>query len=310
MKKLKALFVGDTHGDDTTPDKRKDSYLEACLEEMQECVDIAISKKCDYVLHLGDVFHRIEPGPLIRNGYLKILSKSVIPWYTLIGNHDVKHNLAYYPQSSIRTLIEAGVLRTDVEQFGVHAMDHTADIDDRLKLGYLDDKDCVIVAAHATITLGPFFGNYALFKELRTHKNIKLIISGHVHDAMDDTREDNVRFVNPGSICREKLNEANKVKEPQVFYVEYDLDGNIYHTEYIKLTCCKPAEEIFKLEETAAQKEIKKETEKYIKQISTMNLFSDDDDIYESLKQSAKVKNVDEKVVDLAIQTLKSVSDN
>ena len=41
-----------------------------------------------------------------------------------------------------------------------------------------------------------------------------------------------------------------------------------------------------------------------------MNLFSDDDDIYESLKQSAKVKNVDEKVVDLAIQTLKSVSDN
>ena len=117
--KIKALFVGDTHGDDITPDKRKDSYLEACLEEMQECVDIAIGKKCDYVLHLGDVFHRIEPGPLIRNGYLKILSKSVIPWYTLIGNHDVKHNLAYYPQSSIRTLIEAGVLRTDVEQFGV-----------------------------------------------------------------------------------------------------------------------------------------------------------------------------------------------
>ena len=112
MNKIKVLFIGDTHGDDNSPDKRKDSYLEACLEEMQECVNIADERNCDLVVHLGDVFHRIEPGPLIRNGYLKILSKSKTPWYTVIGNHDVKHNLAYYPQSSIRTLVESGVLIT------------------------------------------------------------------------------------------------------------------------------------------------------------------------------------------------------
>jgi hypothetical protein len=40
-----------------------------------------------------------------------------------------------------------------------------------------------------------------------------------------------------------------------------------------------------------------------------MNLLSDDVDIYESLRQSAKIKNIDEKVVDLAIQTLTAVND-
>jgi hypothetical protein len=41
-----------------------------------------------------------------------------------------------------------------------------------------------------------------------------------------------------------------------------------------------------------------------------MNIIGDDEDIYESLKQSGKLKNIDEKVIDLAIQTLKTVSDN
>jgi hypothetical protein len=40
-----------------------------------------------------------------------------------------------------------------------------------------------------------------------------------------------------------------------------------------------------------------------------MNLLSDDMDIYESLRQSAKIKKIDDKVVDLAIQTLTAVND-
>lgn len=311
-KIIKAIFVGDTHGDDNTPDKRKDSYLESCLEEMQECVNIADSRGCDLVVHLGDVFHRIEPGPLIRNGYLKILSKAKTPWYTVIGNHDVKHNLAYYPQSSIRTLIEAGVINSgdSIEEFGVYLAHHTAELNDQLRDGYLLDKDYPIIAAHATITLGPFFGSYVLFDEVKTHENNKLIVCGHVHDAMESDRLDGVKFINPGSVCREKLNEANKVKVPKILYVEYDLAGKIYKTEYIVLECCKPASEIFKIEETQLIKDNKKDTQQYIKQISTMNLFMEDTDIYESLKQSAKLKNIDDKVVDLAIQTLTAVNDN
>ena len=279
---------------------------------MQECVNIADQKECDLVVHLGDVFHRIEPGPLIRNGYLRILSKAKTPWYTVIGNHDVKHNLAYYPQSSIRTLIESGVLQTgdSIEEYGIYLAHHTAELNDQLREGYLLDKPYPIIAAHATITLGPFFGSYVLFDDVKTNSKSKLIVCGHVHDAMESTRKDGVRFINPGSVCREKLNEANKAKIPQILYVEYDLEGNIYETEYITLQCCKPASEIFKIEEAQIIKDNKKDTQQYIKQISTMNLFLEDVDIFESLRQSAKVKNIEDKVVDLAIQTLQSVSDN
>ena len=64
-----------------------------------------------------------------------------------------------------------------------------------------------------------------------------------------------------------------------------------------------------KIEEAQLAKDNKKDTQQYIKQITTMNLLSDDMDIYESLRQSAKIKKIDDKVVDLAIQTLTAVND-
>jgi DNA repair exonuclease SbcCD nuclease subunit len=313
LRKIKILIVGDTHGDDLTPEKRKDNYAEACLEELQEITEIAQDKNCDIVLHLGDVFHRIEPGPFIRNGYLKILLQSKIPWYTLIGNHDVRHNLdQYYSISSIRTLIEAGALRIDdsIHDFGIYLMHHTATKADECSNGFLLDKNFPIIAAHISISLAPYFGSYVIFDDLPTHPDTKIVLCGHIHDAMEKIRTDGVHFMNPGSVCRKSLNEANIIKEPQVLFLEYDLQGAIYSKEYIKLKSSKPATEIFKLEEAQAIKDNKHDSQQYIKQITTMSILDDSDDIYESLKKSALIKNIDQKVTDHAIQTLKAVTDN
>jgi DNA repair exonuclease SbcCD nuclease subunit len=313
MKKFKILVVGDTHGDDLTPEKRKDNYAQACLDELQEIVEIAQEKQCDLVLHLGDVFHRIEPGPFIRNGYLKILLQSKVPWYTLIGNHDVKHNLdQYYDISSVRTLIEAGALRIDnsIEDYGIYLMHHTATKAEECSEGFLIDKEYPIVAAHISITLAPYFGSYVIFDDLPTNPKTKIVVCGHIHDAMEKTRKDGVHFMNPGSVCRKSLNDANLIKEPKVLFMEYDLNGEIYQKEYIKLKSSKPASEIFKIEEALAAKDVKHDAQKYIKQISMMNLIDNDEDIYESLKKSAKLKSIDEKVLDHAINTLKAVNDN
>jgi DNA repair exonuclease SbcCD nuclease subunit len=313
LNKIKILIVGDTHGDDSTPEKRKDNYAEACLEELQEIVDIAHDKECDLVLHLGDVFHRIEPGPFIRNGYLKILLKSKIPWYTLIGNHDVRHNLdQYYSISSIRTLIEAGALRIDdsIHDYGVYLMHHTATKVEECIDGFLLDKEFPIVAAHISITLAPYFGPYVIFDDLPLNDKTKIVVCGHIHDAMEKVRPDGVSFMNPGSVCRKSLNDANINKQPQVLYLEYDLNGTIYEKEFIKLISSKPAHEIFKIEEAIAIKDNKHDAKKYIKQISMMSLTDSEEDIYESLKKSAKMKSIDEKVAEHAIQTLKALTDN
>jgi DNA repair exonuclease SbcCD nuclease subunit len=313
VNKFKILVVGDTHGDDQTPEKRKDNYAQACIEELQEIVQIAHDKECDIVLHLGDVFHRIEPGPIIRNGYLKTLLQSKIPWYTLIGNHDVRHNLEqYYDTSSIRTLIEAGALKIDdsIHDYGIYLMHHTATKVEECADGFLLDKEFPIVAAHISITLAPYFGTYIIFDNLPTSKKTKMVLCGHIHDAMEKTREDGVQFMNPGSVCRKSLNEANILKEPKVLFLEYDLSGKIYQKEYIKLTSSKPAEEIFKLEEALAAKDNKHDSQKYIKQISMMSIIDSEIDIFESLKKSAKLKNIDDNVADHAIKTLKALNDN
>jgi DNA repair exonuclease SbcCD nuclease subunit len=313
LKKIKILIVGDTHGDDTTPEKRKDNYAQACLDELQEIVEIAHNRECDLVLHLGDVFHRIEPGPFIRNGYLKILLQSKVPWYSLIGNHDVRHNLEqYYSISSIRTLIEAGALRIDdsIHDYGIFLMHHTATKAEECINGYLLDKEFPIIAAHISITLAPYFGSYVIFDDLPLNSKTKIVVCGHIHDAMEKTRTDGVNFFNPGSVCRKSLNDANITKEPKVLFLEYDLSGEIYQKEYIKLETSEPADQIFKLEEALALKDQKHDAQKYIKQISMMSLTDSEDDIYESLKKSAKLKSIEEKVADHAIQTLKALTDN
>ena len=83
-----------------------------------------------------------------------------------------------------------------------------------------------------------------------------------------------------------------------------------YIKEYIKLISSKPAEEIFKLEEALAAKDNKHDAQKYIKQISMMSIIDSEIDIFESLKKSAKLKNIDENVADHAIKTLKALNDN
>jgi len=313
INKFKVLIVGDTHGDDATPEKRNDNYAQACLEELQEIVEIAHDTQCDLVVHLGDVFHRIEPGPFIRNGYLKILLQSKIPWYTLIGNHDVRHNLEqYYSISSIRTLIEAGALKIDdsIQNYGIYLMHHTATKAEECIDGFLNDKEFPIIAAHISITLAPYFGSFVIFDDLPLNAKTKIVVCGHIHDAMEKVRNDGVSFFNPGSVCRKSLNDANVNKVPQVLFLEYDLDSTIYYKEYIKLQSSKPASEIFKIEEAQAAKDNKHDAHKYIKQISMMSLADSEDDIFESLKKSAKLKLIDEKVADHAIQTLKALTDN
>ena len=59
-----------------------------------------------------------------------------------------------------------------------------------------------------------------------------------------------------------------------------------------------------------AAKDNKHDAQKYIKQISMMSLIDNEIDIFESLKKSAKLKNIDENVADHAIKTLKALNDN
>ena len=53
------LIIGDNHLDSKTPLSRLDNYMETCLQELLETLQIAKANKVDYYILLGDIFNRI-----------------------------------------------------------------------------------------------------------------------------------------------------------------------------------------------------------------------------------------------------------
>ena len=310
--RIRLLIVGDTHGDDRTPDTRKDDYLTATLAEMQECVEIGENEKCDLVVHLGDIFHRMEPNGNCRNSFMRLLNKTTVPWYTVLGNHDCKHHPENLPDSALGTLIDAGCIKfqDEIPEYGIGCVHFRASVAEDLKEGFLKDKPWVIVAAHASITLAPYFGSYVLLEDIPIHPKTKLITCGHIHDPMQATRKDGVKFINPGSVCRNAMTKTNMERTPQVLFVEYDLDGNIYETRLIDIKSSQPAAHVFKIEEVQARKDQKSDSDQYMKQISVIKTIKRDVDVYESVRNSGKLKQISKEVIALAVQTLQDVNDN
>ena len=66
MKKINGMFIGDPHIDDLQPKNRKDSYEDATVLKMTECLQYAEKHKLDYVCILGDLFDRYEVGKAVH----------------------------------------------------------------------------------------------------------------------------------------------------------------------------------------------------------------------------------------------------
>jgi DNA repair exonuclease SbcCD nuclease subunit len=311
MPTKKVLFIGDVQADDRTPSSRKDDYLLSILDKINECVNIAKAKKVDALVLLGDLFDRMDPPGRCRNSVLSIFykAKDYFPIYAVIGNHDIKSSMPNLPNSALGTFIETDIFKyTDYEpELGIGFGHYTSTIEDDLKNGVYSDKPYFIWAIHANISTMTMPYEHVIFSSLKWHPNCKMVVSGHLHREMADNYN-GVFFSNPGPIGRDELNEYTLVHKPGVLYVEYEPYGEITHIETIKLKNVLPASDVFKIEEAQEKKHKNVETEKYMQQISKMTFWTAGPNKYESIRESAKLKNVDPVVVELVIETLKEVN--
>lgn len=323
MKKV--LFVGDNHISAKTPVNRKDNYLVATLAKLKDCLDIGLEKKVDAVVLLGDLFDVREEGPLARNGALNILksqdngNKWPFPIYITVGNHDIGSSFPL-EKSSLGTLIEAGCLiKTDfAEDLGIAFAHFTPFLDNEIKNNnFLASKDAVIWSCHASICDVPnphYADKLVIFDEINVSKKTKMVISGHIHHPMYQQRKDGLIFVNPGAIGRYSASKDNLLRKLHIFYLEYDLKGKIYTQEYVDLPSAKNAEDVFKIDEIRETKEQKQEVKEYIKKVSliTTNSWASTvlDDKILSLKNFGKKENIEDDVIDMAINALKKANDD
>jgi DNA repair exonuclease SbcCD nuclease subunit len=322
IKQNKVMFVGDIHLMDRQPKNRLDNYSLSIRTKLIECFQVAEERKLDAVVLLGDLFEVYEVGPLLRNQTLEILKglpNGNKPWsfpiYICVGNHDLDSS-SNLEKTALGTLISAGLLiKKDYEpSLGLSFAHYTPSLDREIKQGFLTTSSAIIWVCHASIsTKLDRFAEYAyLFEDTPLHPNTNLVISGHIHHEMTQTRSDGKRFINPGSISRYSASRDNLEKDIKILILDYTLDGEIQNEEYIKLKSAKPASEVFKLEEMQAAKELKKDTHEFKLKVANMRTtswqFTNLDDKLSALRTKAENANISNEIIDLAINAVKTVN--
>jgi DNA repair exonuclease SbcCD nuclease subunit len=316
--KQRKLFIGDNHIDNISPGSRSDNYMEACLDELQSSLELAKKYKCESVVFLGDIFHRMEVSALCRNRVIKILKadSSGEPWpfekFVCVGNHDIDHNMQNLKKSTLGTLIESHLLTMVDEspEFGLYFGHFRNSLVAEMKEGLLTTTEMPIVVVHASVVLAPYYGDYVIFDELPLNPKTKFVIAGHIHFPMESMRKDGSIFINPGNVGRERATKENMSRKPQVLLIEHNEDCSEYKQKYITLENSAEPDEIFRVEQIQERKKTELDTKEYMRRVSQISAWSDIEDKYESLRASGKIKQIDSEIVELAVETVKKVNDD
>ena len=323
INRNKVMFVGDIHLMDKQPKNRLDDYSLAIRTKLIECFEIAEEKKLDAVVLLGDLFEVCEVGALLRNQTLNILNGGPngnkawsFPIYICVGNHDLDSS-SNLEKTALGTLISAGCLvKTDYSpSLGISFAHYHPSLDRDIKAGLLTTSSAIIWVCHASISNKlDRFGEYTfLFEDISLHPNTSLVISGHIHHEMKQTRSDGKRFINPGAISRYSASRDNLEKDIEILILDYTLDGEILNEEYIKLKSARPASEVFKLEEMKAAKDLKKDTLEFKIKVANMRThswqFTTLDDKLAALKVMAEQSDISEEITNIVIDAVRKVNE-
>jgi DNA repair exonuclease SbcCD nuclease subunit len=308
MKK-RFLIVGDNHMDSKTPQSRLDNYMESCLMELRETLQIAKAVKADYYILLGDVFNRIEVGGECRNRALEILSSdNGTPWpfekYVVIGNHDIAHNPSYIGKSALKTLISANVIKEGLtdEDLSISFYHFTPKLDEQLLEGVLKDDPSKMIFLHASITDKPSRFEHILFKDLQLNEKTKVVVSGHIHAPMEATREDGVKFFNPGCLGRTEVSEQHA---PQVLLIQYDYDNNHIEHKHFMLKNSLKADVVFDIDKSKQKKQDSKNTEAFISAVTNISISdTTSGDMEQDFRAFAENRNVNDSVIKTVIETI------
>ncbi len=314
MSVIKGMIVGDLHNDNKQPRMRKDDYCRACLDELNEIIDIGEQNKVDYILFLGDIFHRIDPSGTCRNGVIKALQRSTRRKLVVVGNHDVSNTFSSLMISALGTLIIDGHLEFQeyVPEFGLGLLHYTDGIHDNIYNGAAKAHPAIIWAAHAYIVPSQFFdADHVLFDEMPLNPECKLVAVGHLHTPIELVRYDKVQLINPGSIGRPKASAEHLGRQPKVLMVKYTVEsgGSDLQHKYIELSCSRPPEEIFHLEDATEQRVNRKRAKEFVKQVSQISAWSQGEDKYKSLRNSGKQKEVPDEIIDIAESALRAANE-
>ena len=215
---MKILYTTDMHMRDSLPSCRTDNFFETQFKKVDEIISTIAKEKVDLWIMGGDLFDIYNPSyellSLLQSRLEEARSKLNAPILTICGSHDmIGYNMDKLNNTAVGNLIMNGHLQllTDkpyqIDGFNI------VGISARKKLLYSDYTidpaiaSNLIIVSHDPITTDPTPYDHMLVKDVAKSTNADLILCAHIH-AQFDVTENGTRFINPGPMSRQSIDEA------------------------------------------------------------------------------------------------------
>lgn len=321
---MKFLYFTDTHIRGTSPQNRKDNFLETLHTKIREVLEIAKENDVDVILHGGDIFDRPDISPSLVRELVLLLNDFSFPFYAVAGNHDIYgQNPLTINRTMLGLLDGMGIIKvlgpkekvffkegakkiqlTGQSYFyGIDSYDYCQDSYIAVKD---PDVDFAIHIVHGMLLEKPFFEGmaYTLIDDiLSTQADITL--SGHYHAGFDTKFIDGKYFINPGSLVRINNSLSELSRKPKVVMI--DIRESIKISE-IHLKQCLPGEEVLDRTKVEALSFREKKLSEFIQSVYSTGHYNTID-INNLMEEISKQENLKEEVVKEALQRIGSAQE-
>jgi hypothetical protein len=217
---VKFVYITDVHFRETTPRNRKDPDILKTLEDKFKKLAVFCKENgVEFIVHGGDLGHNWDWRLSLLNRVDKIIKSLGIPFYTIIGNHDVPgKSLTEYPNTGLAFLEKLGTVtilhpeKTSIGPYDFYG--YHSDTDECNKV--LDggspplSKDRISIAiCHAPVGKTGL-GHEIHYKKLNINK-FDFAFFGDIHSGFPIyTNTNGVTLGNPGSFFRQSLTECKQ----------------------------------------------------------------------------------------------------
>jgi len=290
------LFLSDTHFRSDSPEARLGDYMQDQFLKLGEIIKLVQEHSVNALIHGGDFFNTKKPLHQLVVDMIDWCKHVGTPIYVVKGNHDITgYNLDSVRNSGLGVLFEAEavepleLLEYEKDKIVIKAI-HTA-LD--FKQDYMfpekyKDYFKIIVSHNYVIPADTMPWGFIHPKDIKTNAN--LVLCGHYHVPFDYSTE-TTRWINPGPLCRWKINE--KDHRPKVLLLE--VDNGKCELKEIFLETAKSGDEVFDVNVLKLEQQHNQDIQKFVDSLE--NVSFQNVDIETIVRQVSREQNISEDVV-------------
>jgi len=307
---MRILNLNDTHIGGKNSVCRIGNMYDDFMTKLDET--IKLSKKCDLVIHSGDVFHTSTVSNSIIDDFLDRVEEAKIPWYILPGNHDMDG--AHWNTSGNTSLAHVFRRSKIVQQLDelefddiyIKGFPYYHNIENDFKLNGIiteSKKSFKIAVTHAFISPKPFRPDVTHVEIKDIKCNFDYVLCSHFHHDTGITEHNSTMFTNCGAWGRRAITENTHDPKVAILTINKGIK-----CEFIKLKKAKPGSEIFDLTKQEHKDEMNADLDSFIN--SLRDFKSQTSDLYSVVEMIGKEQRIDREILDLIIKRIGELNDS